>query len=95
MQVALPKGVTAQTLTRAFKEFTGIVGTQWASATQADRESYHDPFNPGDTLEFVSGGFVAPASVEQVQAVVKAAGQFGRTRDLPVSPTPIGCRRSR
>ena len=86
MAIALPKDVTEQTLRSAFKEFTAIVGSRWASASQADRESYHDPFNPGDTLEFVSGGFVAPASVEEVQAVVKVAGRLG----VPLWPLSTG-----
>jgi 4-cresol dehydrogenase (hydroxylating) len=76
MKSPLPLGVTEQSLDSAISEFKKIVGDQWASATPADRESYNDAYNPGDPLEFVAGGFVAPASVEEVQAVVKVANRL-------------------
>lgn len=82
----LPRGVTGDAMKAAFREFADVVGTRWASASKADRETYNDPFNAGEPLEFVSGGFVAPASVEEVQAVVKAAGRHG----VPLWPVSTG-----
>lgn len=86
MKDLLPKGVTERHFDEAFKEFAGIVGQQWASSSKEDRELYNDPYNPGDPLEFVSGGFVAPASVEEVQAVVKTANRLG----VPLWPVSTG-----
>ncbi len=86
MKKTLPKQVSPQVVDKAFREFATIVGAQWASADQADRETYHDPYNPGDPFEFVSGGFVAPASVAEVQAVVKAANRHG----VPLWPVSTG-----
>ena len=86
MKIPLPKGVSQQNFEKAFGEFATIVGSQWASATKEDRELYNDPYNPGDPLEFVSGGFVAPASVEEVQAVVKAANRLA----VPLWPVSTG-----
>ena len=62
----------------AFREFSSIVGKQWASSSQEDREQYIDPYNPGDPLEFVAGGFVAPAFVEEVQAIVKSVFRYAQ-----------------
>ena len=86
MSERLPPGVTPEKFALAFKEFRAIVGAQWASSSQADRETYHDPFNAGDPLEFVAGGFVAPLNVEEVQAVVRAAGKHG----VPLWPVSTG-----
>ena len=86
MNIPLPKGVSQKNFEKAFSEFAAIVGTQWASATKEDRELYNDPYNPGDPLEFVSGGFVAPATVEEVQAVVKAANRLA----VPLWPMSTG-----
>lgn len=71
---------------KAFTEFQSIVGAQWASNSKSDREQYNDPFNPGDPLEFVSGGFVVPVSVEEVQAVVRIANQYR----VPLWPISTG-----
>lgn len=86
MKIDFPKGVNERNFTQAFKEFQAIVGNQWASSSEEDRIQYNDPFNPGDEMEFVSGGFVAPASVEEVQAVVKTAGKLG----IPLWPVSTG-----
>ena len=86
MDSVLPPNVDRTKFDQAFREFANIVGAEWASSSKEDRESYHDAFNPGDPLEFVSGGFVAPASVDEVQAVVRAAGKFG----VPLWPVSTG-----
>ena len=82
----MPKHVTQEIVEQAFTAFKGIVGEQWASSLKQDREAYNDAYNPGEPLEFVSGGFVAPASVEEVQAVVKTA----RRLRLPIWPMSTG-----
>ncbi len=84
--VRYPKGVTPETIGRAFETFKSIVGDQWASSLKKDRESYNDAYNPGDPLEFVAGGFVAPAAVEEVQAVVRAAHRL----HVPIWPMSAG-----
>ena len=86
MNDPLPPGVLRADFDQAFREFADIVGKQWTSSSKEDRESYHDAFNPGDPLEFVSGGFVAPAEVSEVQAIVKAAGRLG----VPLWPVSTG-----
>ncbi|MGR8947106.1 MAG: FAD-binding oxidoreductase [Gammaproteobacteria bacterium] len=86
MSSILPKGVTEENFSQAMKAFRDIVGPNWASDSKADRESYNDAYNPGEPLEFVAGGFVAPTSVEEVQAIVKVANKTG----VPVWPMSTG-----
>jgi len=86
MTIHLPKGVTQENLELAMREFAQIVGSQWASSTKEDRESYNDAYNPGYELEFVSGGFVAPTAVEEIQAMVKAASRLS----IPLWPMSTG-----
>lgn len=86
MDTKLPKGLSQDNLDRAMSQFVSIVGDGWASSTKADRESYNDAYNPGDPYEFVSGGFVAPASVEEVQAIMKVASKHG----VPLWPMSTG-----
>ena len=86
MKYKLPAHVTNEIIDQAMQAFRGIVGTSWASNSKADRESYRDAYNPGEPLEFVSGGFVAPASVEEVQAIMKVANQSG----VPLWPMSTG-----
>jgi len=69
--------VSADQMERAFREFRDIVGSDWASTTEEDKNAYHDPYNPGDPMERSSGGFVAPKEVKQVQEIVKVAGKHG------------------
>ena len=86
MVFSLPKGVTRQNFEKAFETFSSIVGVEWASYTQEDRELYIDSYNPGEPTEFIGGGFVAPKTVEEVQEVVKAAGKYG----VPLWPMSTG-----
>ncbi len=86
MTAHLPKAVTQENLELAMREFAQIVGSQWASSTKEDRESYNDAYNPGDELEFVSGGFVAPTAVEEIQAIVKTASRLS----IPLWPMSTG-----
>ena len=86
MVLLLPNKISRTDFDKAFREFSSIVGQQWASSSREDREQYIDPYNPGEPMEFVSGGFVAPASVEEVQAIVKVANRLG----LPLWPISTG-----
>jgi len=78
--------VSQKQIDTAFKEFKSIVGDQWASSLHEDKESYNDPYNPGQEFEFVSGGFVAPESVPEVQEIVRVANRLG----IPLWPLSTG-----
>ena len=86
MSILKPPGVSTSSFNHAFKAFKSIVGDRWASNSQLDREQYNDPYNPGDPLEFVAGGFVAPQSVEEVQEVVRVANRY----KIPLWPLSTG-----
>jgi len=76
----------SKVLASAFNEFKQVVGNEWASNTEESRKQYIDDYNPGDPLEFVSGGYVAPASTSEVQEVVKIANAY----KVPIWPLSTG-----
>ena len=86
MTEKLPANVTRASLEKAFRSFASIVGDDWAAFDEQARSEYIDPYNPGDPDEFIAGGFIAPASVEEVQAVVKAANEHR----IPLWPVSTG-----
>mgnify|MGYP003339894900 CR=1 FL=1 len=82
----LPPGVTAKKMADALARFRKIVGTEWVFGDDAV-QSYADPYPLGtdDTLNKPHAA-VAPASTEQVQEIVKAAGDYG----IPLWPVSRG-----
>ena len=71
---------------RAFARFASIVGAEWVFTSDEDRYGYLDPFAPGDGLAFAAAGAVAPASVAEIRAVVRAAGEL----DIPLWTVSAG-----
>lgn len=71
---------------RAFKQFAEDVGSDWASMEGELTRTYTDPYNPGPADEFIPQGVVFPASVEEVQAVVKTANKY----EIPIWPVSAG-----
>jgi 4-cresol dehydrogenase (hydroxylating) len=86
MAQVFPRGVSQDEFDSAFKAFSNIVGEEWASYTEQDQLLYTDAYVPGELDEFIGGGFVAPASVEEVQAVVRAANRH----KVPIWPLSTG-----
>ena len=68
------------------RQLAGIVGNNWVSFAEQDRRSYNDAYSPDLTGEPMAAGFVAPASVEEVQAVVRLANE----RHLSLWPVSTG-----
>jgi 4-cresol dehydrogenase (hydroxylating) len=77
MSRILPPGLTATALDQAFARFAQVVGRDWMFTSQDDRDSYLDPFAPGEPSTFAAAGAVAPASVDEVRAVVRVANELG------------------
>lgn len=75
----LPPGVSAADFAAALKEFRTAVGDRWVFTSDEDMELYRDAYSPvrGEPDERRAAGAVAPASVEEVQAVVRAANRYG------------------
>lgn len=74
----LPEGVSSKDFNAAMDEFRRIVGAPWVFTSDEDVGLYRDAYSPwwGEPEELVPSAAVAPATVEEVQAVVRAAGKY-------------------
>jgi hypothetical protein len=73
-----PAEVSASDFSAALQKFASIVGQEWVFSSDADVDLYRDAYSParGTPEERIPSAAVAPASVEQVQAVVRVANQY-------------------
>jgi (+)-pinoresinol hydroxylase len=74
----LPQGVTARQFEQALAEFRSALGAEWVFWRDEDVDLYRDAYSIywGEKEERRASAAVAPASVEQVQAVVRIANQY-------------------
>lgn len=74
----LPEDVSTKDFNAAMDEFRRIVGEQWVFTSGEDVALYRDAYSPlwDEPDELVASAAVAPASVEEVQAVVRTAGRY-------------------
>lgn len=74
----LPPGVSATDFARALREFEGAVGKEWLITDADEIHPYRDYFSmlKDQDDELVPSAAVCPASVEQVQAVVRVANRY-------------------
>jgi 4-cresol dehydrogenase (hydroxylating) len=74
----LPPGVSAAAFQSALRAFQSTVGADWVFSSPEDIELYRDAYSIlwGEKEERVASAAVAPATVEQVQAVVRIANQY-------------------
>lgn len=75
MEAVYPHGVTSQAMQAALAAFAGVVGSEWVLASENDRDTYLDAYALGDGHNHAPGAAVAPASVEEVQALVRLANE--------------------
>ena len=78
MALPLPPNVSAGDFRSALAEFTTAVGAQWVFTTEEDVMLYRDSYSIlwGEPEERVPSAAVAPASVEQVQQIVRIANKY-------------------
>lgn len=76
MKLVLPPGLSRGQFDRALRSFARVVGDAHVFNTDQDRESYIDPYAPGDPLATAASAGVAPATTEEVQAIVRIANEF-------------------
>ena len=71
----LPPGVSAATFADAIKAMQSAVGAEWVFTSDEDVDLYRDGYSlfHGEPEDRVASAAVAPANVEQVQAVVRWA----------------------
>jgi 4-cresol dehydrogenase (hydroxylating) len=76
MARVLPPGFSESEFERAVEAFVACVGADAVVTSAEELAEYRDPFAFGDPDEFVPSLVVMPASVEEVQAVVRAANEL-------------------
>jgi 4-cresol dehydrogenase (hydroxylating) len=86
MERVLPPGMSAAAFERGLVALRAVVGSEWVLDTDEDRETYLDPYATGDRRAHALSAAVAPASLEQVQAVMRVANQHR----LPLWPISRG-----
>jgi (+)-pinoresinol hydroxylase len=86
--MALPPGISERDFDAALTEFRAAVGNDWVFTSTEDLALYRDFYSPywGEAEERLASAAVAPHTVEQVQAVVRAAN----ARRIPVYPISTG-----
>ena len=86
--MALPPNVTEAEFSAALDEFSAAVGADWVFSSDEDVALYRDSYSIywGEPEERLASAAVAPASVEEVQQVVRIANRFG----IPLYPISTG-----
>lgn len=82
----LPESLDRDVFAAAVRELRAIVGDDWVFADEATTVSYRKSFIPDLRGNHIPSGAVAPANVEQVQAILKVANRY----KLPLWPVSTG-----
>lgn len=75
-QAVLPPGVSKQTFEQAVKEFRAIVGDEWVFVTLDELAPYSRLMVPDDLSAHQASGAIAPASVEEIQQILKVCNKY-------------------
>lgn len=86
MTSMVPEHVSPAVFARALGAFRSVVGAQWVLDSDEDRRSYLDPYALGDGLDHDCSAILAPASVEEVRAIVRVANEH----KVPLWPVSRG-----
>ena len=70
-----PPHIAAGRLDRALQAFAGVVGKDWVLTSDEDRSTYLDVYALGSGEEHLPSAAVAPASTEEVQAIMRLANE--------------------
>jgi len=86
--MSLPPNVSQTAFDAALKAWRQSVGGEWVFTEAADVALYRDAYSPfyGEPEERVASAAVAPATLEEVQAVVRTANQHR----IPLYPISTG-----
>ncbi len=71
----LPPGLSERALRRALAAFARVVGQEWLLESDADRDAYRDAYQPANETTHQPSAAVAPASTEEVQALLRLANE--------------------
>lgn len=86
MKLTLPPRTSPRGFDAALTAFAGVVGKDWVLAQDADRDAYADIYAPGPSEQWPASAAVAPASVAEVQAIVRLANEHR----IPLWPVARG-----
>jgi len=75
MRLILPPGLSESQFRSALNAFASVVGSEWVLDTDQDREAYLDLYAPGNEESHAASAAVAPATAEEVQAIVRLANE--------------------
>ena len=86
--MSLPPNVSQRAFDAALAAWREAVGPEWVFTSAEDVALYRDAYSPfwDEAEERVASAAVAPASLEQVQAVVRSANEHG----IPLYPISTG-----
>jgi 4-cresol dehydrogenase (hydroxylating) len=75
--MAVPPGISERDFAAALQEFANAIGGDWVFESDEDLKLYRDAYSPfwGEPEERLASAAVAPANVEQVQAIVRIANK--------------------
>jgi 4-cresol dehydrogenase (hydroxylating) len=84
----LPPGVSRADFAAAIAAFQKAIGRDWVFTSDEDVALYRDAYSPlwGEPEERLASAAVAPASVEEVQQIVRIAGRY----KIPLYPVSTG-----
>src|SRR4029077_16725590 len=75
MSIVLPPEISARSLERAVQAFCGVVGSEHVLTDPDQMRESRDPFWHGAWDDYEAGAVVQPASVDEVQAIVRLANE--------------------
>ncbi|MEN5107292.1 FAD-binding oxidoreductase [Pseudomonas sp. TWI672] len=83
-----PPGISSLDFAEAVRQFQQVVGKEWVFTSEEDLDLYRDAYSPfwGEAEERVASAAVAPASTEEVQAVMRIANRY----KIPMYPISTG-----
>jgi len=84
--LVLPEGMNEVDFLNAIAELASVVGAEHVYTTVQDISPYRKLFIPDPKGQHVASGAVAPASVEEIQAIVRIANKY----KLPLWPVSTG-----
>jgi hypothetical protein len=83
-----PPGVSQDDFDTAVRRFQEAIGNDWVYTDEADVDLYRDAYSPlwGEDEEKIPSIAIAPASTEEVQAVIRICNEYA----IPVYPVSTG-----
>jgi 4-cresol dehydrogenase (hydroxylating) len=75
VSLLLPPNVSEQNLAKALEAFASVVGAEHVLTSDEDKAEFRDPFWHASWDDYEAAAVVQPASVEEIQAIVRLANE--------------------